>query len=151
MHVVHSHLRLCCHNRHRKGWPYVFSTRWSGSEGNLHELMYYRTAGLGRGMVLGRFTFRQTWIKMTVDSSICSSRSGLESAQGLLGLIGLGPRLWLKNQAVPPRGSQGPDFWRVFQVAAHLAPWFLLPVSALTLKNVNKCPNWELVEVWKSY
>ena len=95
--------------------------------------------------------FSETWMGGMLDSLIDPSSPELEPAQSLVGWIGLGPKLWLKYRACPPRGSQSQGFRSVFQVVERLAPWVVLPVAALGLTGLDQCPEHVLNDVWESY
>ena len=97
---------------------------------------------VGSGIVLGGCRLSQTWNNEILDSLIDQLRSELEPTQRLVGWIGLGPKLWLKYHACPPRGPQIHGIGGIFQVVECLTPWLLLPVAALRLTVLEQCWEW---------
>ena len=95
---------------------------------------------VGSGIVLGGCRLSQTWNNEILDSLIDQLRSELEPTQRMVGWIGLGPKLWLKYHACPPRGPQIHGMWSVLQVVERLAPWFVSPVAVLGPKGLQ---NWQ--------
>ena len=75
----------------------------------------------------------------------------LESAQSLVGSIGLDLKLCLKYYSGLPRAAERVVFWGVFQVVERLVPWVVLPTAALALTGLNQCPEPVFVEVCTSY
>ena len=89
-------------------------------------------------------------IRGMLDSLIDPSRSDLEPAHPLVGWIGLGPKLWLKYHACPPRGSQRHGIWGVFQVVERLAPWFVLQDCGVFKIRfcMHTATDWEMSIIW---
>ena len=75
----------------------------------------------------------------------------LESAQSLVGSIGLDLKLCLKYYSGLPRAAERVVCWGVFQVVARLAPWVVLPAAALGLKGLNQCQEPVFEEFCKGY
>ena len=81
-------------------------------------------------VVLGGCRFSETWTSWTegmLDVLIDPSSVGLESAQSLVGSIGLDLKLCLKYYSGLPRAAESVVFWGVFQVLERLAPWMVCP------------------------